>query len=269
MQANELMVWLLMTGLLAAILAGGPVWLPLMRMRFSRYALGNFCLALGGLLALGTLGGLRAVAQDAAPLQVPLTTPDSSVVFSDKRPDWVEAKPVLDGDVHSLAVKSDFHVREAECWRALDRELMMGTKAYIAEYLGSNHAPLFFSYTLDEIKARFLRSDSVYHEVVEVSFGPMHQVHALLEFPADFRRDLDQHWAQVVAAGRLVKTAGSALGILALVTIIFGYFRLDTATRGYYTRRLQFVAAAAILALIAAGVVFARSNMIWVQWLLM
>ena len=51
--------------------------------------------------------------------------------------------------------------------------------------------------------------------------------------------------------------------VLLLVTTLFGYFKLDTATRGYYTGRLQFAAAAAILALVAASVLLAK----WIPWM--
>jgi hypothetical protein len=44
---------------------------------------------------------------------------------------------------------------------------------------------------------------------------------------------------------------------------VFGYFRLDNATRGYYTGRLQFMAAAAILAIVGAGALLGR----WITWL--
>ena len=46
--------------------------------------------------------------------------------------------------------------------------------------------------------------------------------------------------------------------VLLLVAGVFSYFSLDTATRGFYTGRLQFLAAIAILALIGAGLYFAR-----------
>ena len=43
--------------------------------------------------------------------------------------------------------------------------------------------------------------------------------------------------------------------VMALLGTIFGYLKLDTLTRGYYTRRLQLVAGAVILTLIGAAVV--------------
>ena len=51
--------------------------------------------------------------------------------------------------------------------------------------------------------------------------------------------------------------------MLLLLTSVFGYFRLDNATRGYYTGRLQFMTAAAILAVVGAGVIAAQ----YITWL--
>jgi hypothetical protein len=50
---------------------------------------------------------------------------------------------------------------------------------------------------------------------------------------------------------------------LLLIGSIFSYFRLDNATRGYYTGRLQFMTAASILAVIGGGIFAAR----WIHWL--
>jgi hypothetical protein len=43
-----------------------------------------------------------------------------------------------------------------------------------------------------------------------------------------------------------------------MLGVFFGFFRLDTATRGFYTGRLQFTAAAMILTVVVAGVWLAR-----------
>ena len=61
-----------------------------------------------------------------------------------------------------------------------------------------------------------------------------------------------------VSAGTLL-TRGGAM----LLGTLFSYFRLDTATKGYYTGRLQFAAAAAILTLVAASVLLAK----WIPWM--
>jgi len=67
----------------------------------------------------------------------------------------------------------------------------------------------------------------------------------------------------VRATSRLAQTGLLSGGVLLLLGSIFGYFRLDNATRGYYTGRLQFMTAAAILAVVGAGAVLAQ----WIHWL--
>jgi hypothetical protein len=91
----------------------------------------------------------------------------------------------------------------------------------------------------------------------------MHQVHALLEFGPDFRQEIERRWAGVTATSRLTQVGLFAGAALLLVGSVFSYFRLDNATRGYYTGRLQFMAAAAILTIVGAGALLAR----WITWL--
>jgi len=91
----------------------------------------------------------------------------------------------------------------------------------------------------------------------------MHENFALLEFSPEFRSELDRRWAKVRATSRLAQTGLVSGGALFLLASVFGYFRLDNATRGYYTGRLQFMTAAAILAVIGAGAVLAQ----WIHWL--
>jgi hypothetical protein len=90
-----------------------------------------------------------------------------------------------------------------------------------------------------------------------------HQSHALLSFDDDFRGAVSAKWAEVRAASRLMQTGLGAGIVILLLSTMFSYFKLDTATRGYYTGRLQFAAAAAILAVIAASVLFAN----YVPWM--
>jgi len=305
MYSETFLSLLLAAGLMTGAFVGAPVWLELAHRHGRRHLLGATSLLLGVGLSLWTFSALPVQAQEAeqpptvdqspitepelappidppanneipreppASLHEPIQSADQpppSPVATTSRPDWVESVPVLEGPVHRLAVRSEFQAREDDALRALDDELIKATRRYVADQLGSSKAPLFFALSLDEIKRRFTKPEYLYHEVGQFSFGNMHQYHTLLEFPQDFRQQLTDRWAQVRAAGNLVKIGGGAIGIMLLLIIVFGYFRLDTATRGYYTSRLQFLVAVAILALIVAGFVFARSTTVWVQWLML
>jgi len=194
--------------------------------------------------------------------EIESTSPDT-VVIPLGRPDWVEKEPNLSGEVHTIAVSSGPFKRESDCSRALAKEMVKATREYIVDQLGSDLAAQFIRYDAATIQKRFVKPSNIYHEEITVSFGTMHQTHALLEFDVKFRKELEGRWAKVRGASRLSQLGLFAGAGLLLIGSIFGYFRLDNATRGYYTGRLQFVTAAAILAVVGAGAVVAQ----WITWL--
>lgn len=196
-------------------------------------------------------------------LNTPPQATSTEVLIPPGRPDWVETASVRVGSVHSTAVNSGPFSLPIEAERELDQLLKAKTDEYIAEHLGSSLAPSFVGYDIVRIKRELIKPTNTYREQITVSVGPMHQSHALLEFSPEFRREIEHRWNQVKGTARLGQTGFVALGALLLLGTVFGYFRLDTATRGYYTGRLQFLAAAAILSVVGAGVVLAR----WVPWL--
>lgn len=184
-------------------------------------------------------------------------------------PDWVESEDVLTGDTHFVVVTTGPHEKESDCRRSIDEELIKAVNAYIDEYLGKVYgdnfkASTFVNYDIKYIETKLTPEDT-YAGKRTYSFGPMHEMYALLEFTPEFREELDgrcdeidEHWRQIAAVGRLTGTALAFGFILALLGVVFGYFRLDTATRGYYTGRLQLASAVVILTLIVAGVLLAR-----------
>jgi hypothetical protein len=179
------------------------------------------------------------------------------------RPAWIEKEPGQSGDIYRVAVASGPYAHETEAKRALDRELEKATKEYIADYLGSPLASRFIWYDSRTIRQRFVKPENTYHDVATYSVGPMYECFALVEFDKGFRDKLDSRWASVRGTSRLAQMGLFAGAGLLLLTSVFGYFRLDNATRGYYTGRLQFMAAAAMLAVIGAGVLAAQ----WITWL--
>jgi hypothetical protein len=181
--------------------------------------------------------------------------------LTENRPDWLDADPSLEGDEHFVAIKGGPYAKARECERHLDAEILRATREYIDEYIGTPKASVLVAYNLDEIKDRLV--ESIFAEKLDTSVGIMNQVHARLRFDRGFRNELDDRWARIRAGSRLVQTGMGAAIVLLLIGILFSYFRLDTATKGYFTGRLQFAASAAILALVAASVLLAR----WIPWM--
>lgn len=188
----------------------------------------------------------------------------TDVVIPAGRPAWVEAKPSRNGAFHTTAVCSGPFKKDSDARQALNAELEKQTADYIAELLGSKLAPKFIHRDASEIMAELVGSGHTYHETIESpTVGSMEQYHALIQFTPDFQERVRHEWREVKGKWRLAQFALFAGGAILLLGTVFGYFRLDNATRGYYTGRLQFLSAAAILAIVGAGVMAAR----WIAWL--
>ncbi len=164
-----------------------------------------------------------------------------------------------------MPVSSGPYKKDGQARRALDEAIEKATSDYIAEQLGSEHAAFLLHYNAGTIKDRYLRKANTYQDVARYTepVGDMHEHFALLEFGPEFRQEIEAKWQQVKATSRVMQTGLVAAGVLLLIGSVFGYFRLDNATRGYYSSRLQFMTAAAILAVVGAGVIAAR----YITWL--
>jgi hypothetical protein len=186
--------------------------------------------------------------------------PDApKVIVPADRPQWVESAPSTVDGVRRVAVSSEPYVQEAECRQALEARMQDAVDAYIDDYLEYPGAAnsIHFGSPFVERELVAARPDNPYHEEILTSVGPMRQIHVLLEFDADFRKIVDRRWKEVVVASRLGHSAIIAGGLLLALATFYVYLRADTATRGYYTGRLQASAAVVILALVALGMYLA------------
>lgn len=177
--------------------------------------------------------------------------------LSANRPSWVETPPTYDGDVLQVAVLAGPYRTVRECEPELAREVTRVVDDFVNQYLEAPHASNFIKYSLDDLRRRKVVKDQ-FTEQLEISVGLMNQVHALLVFDNDFRNELDLRWSEVRSKSRLAQTGLGAGVVLLMLGTLFSYFRVDTATKGYYTRRLQFATAGAILALVTASVVLTK-----------
>jgi hypothetical protein len=77
----------------------------------------------------------------------------------------------------------------------------------------------------------------------------MISLHELLEFDSHANQMIEASYRRSVVQSRLGYLSMGGGTLLGLLTIVFGYLKLDTLTRGYYTGRLRLTALAAILGL--------------------
>lgn len=180
------------------------------------------------------------------------------------RPDWVDRPPRDEGSVHQIAVCSGPYLRSHDAHKELQQQLQRVTDEYINEFLGQDSASHWISWDATRIGRELVAARNHFEEkVISPSFGVMYQSHALLEFGPDFHRQVEESWRQIQARAQLVKMGLGAAAVLGTLVLLFGFFQADTATRGFYSGRLKFATAVAILGLIACGVYLARS----IPWL--
>lgn len=182
----------------------------------------------------------------------------------DARPEWVDQPDRDVGEIHQISLSSGPFLRLRDARKELYKQLKLATDEYINEFIGHPHAARWVRYDEEAIRRRFVGPEHLFDEkVVSPSFGPMQQSHGLLEFGPGFHREVEQAWHHVRARAQLGKVALGGGAVLGVLLLLFGYFSVDTATRGFYSGRLKFVTILAILTLVVTGFAIARS----IPWL--
>lgn len=185
------------------------------------------------------------------------------VTLSD-RPPWVGAPAYAENHVDYVPITSGPWVTRGECRRALHEAMADAVNEYVADHHGEEAAVQYVGIDLEYIENQ-LQAEPVYEEMVKYESidHPMRQQHTLLKFGKDFRDEIERRWNQVVVTTRLAHVGLVLVAVLFGLGTIFSYFRLDTATKGYYSGRLQLATGTVILGLVAFGILVAR----WVPWL--
>lgn len=182
--------------------------------------------------------------------------------LSENRPSWVEAGPTDDNGVYTLTVTAGPYRTKRDCERDLQREVDLAVSDFMNTYLRAPHASKFIYFPLSDLRQRKVVREQ-FEEQLDTSVGLMNQLHAQLKFDEPFCQELDQRWSDIRSKSRLAQTGIGAAIVLLFLGTLFGFLKLDTATRGYYTGRLQLAASATILALVAASVLLMK----WIPWM--
>lgn len=210
------------------------------------------------------LGGLEPLADEQVEAELDPELGSRVEIDFEARPEWVDQPDRDLGEVHLISIAAGPYRLQRDARKELSRQLKIATDEYLNEVVGHRHASRWIGYDKDEIRHRFVAPAHIYDEkVISPSFGVMHQSHALLEFGPAFHQEVEQDWHQVMARTQLAKVALTGGAVLGMLVLMFGYFNADSATRGFYSGRLKFVTVVAILAVVATGLLIARS----IPWL--
>jgi hypothetical protein len=102
----------------------------------------------------------------------------------------------------------------------------------------------------DFIRRQIVPGNGEYVETVQRSVGPMMRLYTRLEFTPEIDAQMKRAWV-ASQQGRRVATAGAwGAGILGVVVLAWGLLKVDTLTKGYYSKRLFLGVPAAILGLV-------------------
>jgi hypothetical protein len=212
----------------------------------------------------------------------PPTAAEAKHEKSAARPAWVDEPPKRTGNTRREVIATGPYASVDECYQAADIYLLLKTYQRLQEIVG---LPLFRDGTNkviadDNIISRpnlfwsdsriqllislgigpdYLRQEIVakdpkdndsreYIETVESSVGPMKKLYLQIEFTSAIDRELRRHWDSHARTQRFATVGVGAGSILGLLGLIFGLLKIDTWTKGYYTKRLFIGVPAAIIA---------------------
>ena len=188
------------------------------------------------------------------------------------RPAWIDDAPKRVGNTWRRVIATDEFATTQECDREADRLLRRATFEHLQSLVGKfdDHiAPRIISVditdeiassdedrsaaghlnamgiTIDYIRREIARDE--YLETVERSFGPMKKLYTLVEFTPAVDRDLRARWDDFRRQERFAAVSFGAASVLGLLGLAWGLLKVDTATKGYYSKRLFLGVPAAII----------------------
>ena len=188
-----------------------------------------------------------------------------------EEPDWLhrvedtETQQWQDEDGASFQVVStEVQTRRGEAEDALRQVVAAAAADRINLQLANNRAADMIGLTHEELAERCLQEAFVERVISGHINTTMFLAHGLVRFDEAFEQNVAERWREVTATRRLMQAGFGAGMVLMALSTLCGYFKLDTATRGYYTARLQFATGGTILALAAAGLLAAKW---WGPWM--
>jgi hypothetical protein len=207
------------------------------------------------------------------------------------RPAWVDEPPKRVGNVWREVIATEEYASDDECFRAANVYLLLKTYERVQRLLGnpdydSSLPSLTFrgdailangkvissigketwdvygiwgddrlnqlrsaEITVDYVRREIAKGE--YTETVERTFGPMEKLYTQVEFSQTVDAELLQKWDAYRRRDRMAMVGVGAGSVLGLLGLAYGLLKVDTWTKGYYSKRLFLGVPAAIIGLLA------------------
>jgi hypothetical protein len=180
----------------------------------------------------------------------------AELAASGARPEWVIHPPKRIGNSYRRVVVSGPFSTLEECHQEL-AEILRQTVYQRMAAKGADD-PAYRDFTPATFEVLGIGIDYIYREIcrdefvqsLETSVGPMKQVYLLLEFDPPIEQHLGDVWRQYQVQHRLEIVAILASAGLLLLGLVYGLLKVDTWTRGYYSKRLLLGVPAVIIGLV-------------------
>jgi hypothetical protein len=209
--------------------------------------------------------------------------PATELATDAARPAWIDDPPKRVGNTWRQVVVAGDYATADECNRVADIYLLLVTYNHLQHLIGNSlkdeslpaltlqgenvlsaGEPIVlkgqpWDHRLQLVAEMGIGIDYIRREIatdeylatVERSFGPMKVLYTLVEFTPSVDTELRQRWDELRRRDRFAMVGAGAGSVLGLIGVALGLLKVDTWTKGYYTKRLFLGVPAAIIGLIA------------------
>jgi hypothetical protein len=180
----------------------------------------------------------------------PATAPSTASIPVTPRPDWLEKPAEFTPDgAYTVVVRTNPVLRLQDALRELESKMRQEARAFVE--LNTRRA--LSSRSPNRLPWDYIAQKAKVAEFKEIKHSPragtnMVVIHAQLTFTPQLQGEIEWIVQQALVRQRTTLVLLVAGFVLAIIGVLYGYLRLDTATKGYYTWRLRFLAL-----LLAAG----------------